>query len=64
MTNWIEAASYTGYTREVVSLAEECGSDRWAIVQISPMKSALFTGESVDLIPQDERHMILKEYPQ
>lgn len=59
--DWIEAADYIDYTLKVSEAAKGCGADRWAVVQISTLKAALFTGDSVNLIPQDMRSLIISE---
>ena len=57
--DWEESADYIDYTKKVLEFADECGSDFWKVVQISPMKAALFTSESCFMIPDGE--IILKE---
>ena len=52
--DWQSAATSTGARKHIVSLAEELNTDRWAIVRLSQRRYALFTGESVNIIPRGE----------
>jgi len=54
--------SVIGSKKEVLSFAEECGSDFWAVVRLSPRKYGLATGSGVDLIPDYEEIVMRDNY--
>lgn len=56
-----DVAEYIDYTSKVLTFAEECGRDNWLVVQLSPRKAALVSGESTSLVPSYETILARKE---
>ena len=49
---YLKAAAFTANTKKVtIAMAEKCGNDKWVVVQARSRKWALFTGDSISLIP-------------
>lgn len=54
--------SIIGSKKEVLSFAEECGSDFWAVVRLSPRKYGIALGSGVSLIPSYEEIIMRDNY--
>lgn len=55
-----EVADYIDLTTKVLEAAEECDSDRWAVIQLSGRKAALVT--NLSLVPSWETVIAKKEF--
>lgn len=56
--------SVIGSKKEVLGFAEECGSDFWAVVRLSPRKYGIALGSGVNLIPSYEEIILRDNYGQ
>lgn len=57
-----DVADYIDYTNKVLAAAEECSSDNWVVIWLSPRKAALITGEGMNLVPEWETVLARKSF--
>lgn len=57
-----DVAQYIDYTRKVLAAAKACEFDYWVVVQLSARKSALVTGDGVNLVPSNEVILARKDF--
>lgn len=57
-----QIADYIDYTSKVIEASKECGSDTFLVVKLSARKSALVTGQGVNLVPPHETILARKDY--